>query len=768
MRVKITLLLTLALFFSQRGTAQCDGATFEEENGIVVIQAESGNLSGSWQRQTSFSGYTGSSYIVWTGQEYFNNPGNGIINYTVRINSPGTYRFNWRSRVGIGNEFTEHNDTWLRIQGADDFYGQRGNSRVYPNGSGKSPNPEGASANGWFKVYISNLDWIWQAKTSDFDPHDIYARFDQPGVYTIQLSARSRGHLIDRMVMYKESQYSDNQAQNNALAETRCDGSTNPPPPPPDDGGGDSGPNTPPSVSITSPSNGQNFDAGSNIRVLLNASDPDGSISQHRIFVNGNLVDTDGSSYSIYTLQNVAAGNYQITARVTDNGGASAESTVNITVGNTSPPPPPDDEGGSGGGNTPPSVTISNPNNGANFNVGNSVSVQLNANDPDGNIVQHRIFVNGTLVDTDGSGYTPHAIQNMAAGTYEVTARVTDNDGATGEDTVTFTVGGTAPPPSGGGNTPPSVSITNPNNGQNFAVGSDVSVQLSANDPDGSIVQHQIFVNGTLVDTDGSNYTPHPIRNMAAGNYEVTARVTDNDGASTETSVNFTVGGAGGNDGGGTPPPSPGDYNLQISLINANTDQFVRFLFNGATVGDGQDRNIEASTNAPGAGSVTFQVSGPINSQRTESIAPYALFGDNAGDFIPRDLPDGNYTVTATFYSGSNGSGEVIIDRTVTFSVNSGSGSGKVETELPKAIVYPNPVPDGQITVKLPVPLQGRYGYQLMAPNGQIVDYGVRETGFESDTAQLYLKGLEQSQEGIYYLTLTDGVHTFSVPVVKK
>ena len=70
--------------------------------------------------------------------------------------------------------------------------------------------PEGAGGGGWFKIYSSGANnWSWSTNTSDNDAHQIYARFDDPGVYNILVSARSSSHAIDRMVLY-HSDYSGN------------------------------------------------------------------------------------------------------------------------------------------------------------------------------------------------------------------------------------------------------------------------------------------------------------------------------------------------------------------------------------------------------------------------------------------------------------------------------------------------------------------------------------------------------------------------------
>ena len=98
-----------------------------------------------------------------------------------------------------------------------------------------TPNPNGSGANGWFKSYMNQVNqWSWQSKTSDFDAHDIFATFDVPGVYTIQVSGRSPGYAIDRMVL-RHSSVSVSDARDTSVSETVCSGSSpgSPPPPPP-------------------------------------------------------------------------------------------------------------------------------------------------------------------------------------------------------------------------------------------------------------------------------------------------------------------------------------------------------------------------------------------------------------------------------------------------------------------------------------------------------------------------------------------------------
>ena len=120
----------------------------------------------------------------------------------IRINTPGTYRFRWRNRIGAGSNSTEHNDSWLRFNDATDFYAEKNGNRIYPNGSGQTPNPNGSSSNGWFKVYLSvSTNWTWSTQTSDNDAHQIFVEFDAVGIYTMEMSGRSKDHLIDRITL---------------------------------------------------------------------------------------------------------------------------------------------------------------------------------------------------------------------------------------------------------------------------------------------------------------------------------------------------------------------------------------------------------------------------------------------------------------------------------------------------------------------------------------------------------------------------------------
>jgi RHS repeat-associated protein len=93
-------------------------------------------------------------------------------------------------------------------------------------------------------------------------------------------------------------------------------------------------PNTPPTVSITSPASGATFAAPASITLTASAADSDGTVSKVEFFYGGtNLIATVTSPPYTFNWTNVAAGSYTLTAKATDNlTAATTSSPVNITV----------------------------------------------------------------------------------------------------------------------------------------------------------------------------------------------------------------------------------------------------------------------------------------------------------------------------------------------------------------------------------------------------------------------------------------------------
>jgi hypothetical protein len=89
--------------------------------------------------------------------------------------------------------------------------------------------------------------------------------------------------------------------------------------------------NSPPMANILSPTNGTIFIAPAAFSVMATAVDPDGSVDTLDILSGPNLAKSVASTTCLLPLTNVSAGQYQFTARATDNLGAVGTSTP-VTV----------------------------------------------------------------------------------------------------------------------------------------------------------------------------------------------------------------------------------------------------------------------------------------------------------------------------------------------------------------------------------------------------------------------------------------------------
>jgi titin len=98
--------------------------------------------------------------------------------------------------------------------------------------------------------------------------------------------------------------------------------------------------NSPPTVALTSPAEGATFLEPAAITITADASDTDGTVSQVSFYAGTTSIGTDSSSPFSITWNNVAAGNYPLTAIATDNLGLMTTSgPVHVTV-NLPPAPP--------------------------------------------------------------------------------------------------------------------------------------------------------------------------------------------------------------------------------------------------------------------------------------------------------------------------------------------------------------------------------------------------------------------------------------------
>jgi hypothetical protein len=138
-------------------------------------------------------------------------------------------------------------------------------------------------------------------------------------------------------------------------------------------------------------------------------------------FTDTSLADVYGNSYAVYSVNFAAATPDQtLTVRWT------AKDLFDQAYGNVSL-----QAATLSGGNLPPTATITNPPNGALFPPFTNITIAADASDPDGTVTKVEFFENAIKLGETTS--VPYSLvwSNVPAGAYLLTARATDNNGAT-------------------------------------------------------------------------------------------------------------------------------------------------------------------------------------------------------------------------------------------------------------------------------------------------------------------------------------------------
>ena len=182
----------------------------------------------------------------------------------------------------------------------------------------------------------------------------------------------------------------------------------------------------------------------------------------------------------------------------------------------------------------PPTVTITNPSDGA--TVSSTVSVTADASDDNG-VTQVEFFLDDSSIGVDTTA--PYEISwnstSVADGPHTIEAVATDTIGQTASDSVNVTVDNV--------DDPPTVSITNPTDGA--TVSGTVTVTADASDDKG-VTQVEFFVGGVSigVDTSGSDGWSASWDTTTyddGSSHTVSATATDTVGQAASDSVSVTV-----------------------------------------------------------------------------------------------------------------------------------------------------------------------------------------------------------------------------------
>ena len=349
-------------------------------------------------------------------------------------------------------------------------------------------------------------------------------------------------------------------------------GGAPPPPPPPPPGG-----NLSPTISLTASSSAVN--TGQVSMLSATAADADGTIAKVAFYSFGAKVGEVTIAPYTYAFSAPNAGVFPLTAIATDDKGASTTSNViTVTVGGGVIVP----------GNISPTVSMTA--SATSVVAGASVTLDAIAADADGTIANVTFLSNGAQIAVDTSAPYSYVYTPATAGTYSITARATDDKGATTTSvpttvTVTSVVAGAALP-----------RITLAMSNSLVAAPSTVTLTgtATATAAGATVSKVSFFVNGVNVLDDTTAPYTHTANINAPGTYSVYAQVTDSLGQ-VATTLPQTI----------TAPVAP--------TINTTSADVWRLL-NQATFGASQDEAAQV---------VALGIPGWINAQMTKPMTGY-------------------------------------------------------------------------------------------------------------------------------------------------
>lgn len=174
--------------------------------------------------------------------------------------------------------------------------------------------------------------------------------------------------------------------------------------------------NKPPTVSINSPVNNASYIAPARMTINASAADADGKISSVKFYNGTTYLKTVFASPYSYTLSNLSAGTYSLTAKATDNMGAQTVSVPVKIVVNAA--------------NKAPAVSITSPANNATYTAPATITITAAAADSDGTVSSVKFYNGATYLKTVFTKPYTYTLSNLPAGSYSLTAKATDNAGA--------------------------------------------------------------------------------------------------------------------------------------------------------------------------------------------------------------------------------------------------------------------------------------------------------------------------------------------------
>ena len=368
--------------------------------------------------------------------------------------------------------------------------------------------------------------------------------------------------------------------------------------------------NPPPTVSLTAPAPNAIVVLPASITLAAAAADANGTVSKVEFFQGTTKLGESLAAPYAYAWTGVPAGVYTLTAKATDDQGATTTSspvTVYVTAA----------------GNTAPTVSLTAPTANSNFLTPARITLSADATDAGGGIYKVEFFQGATLLATDLTAPYSYTWAGAPVGTYALTARATDTGGLT---TTSAAVSIAVADP-----IVPTVSITAPSSGTSLTAPANVTITATAADANSPIAKVEFFQGSTKLGEALTAPYSYAWTGIGAGSYLLTAKATAVDGyATTSASVALAV--------RATPcvnTAANGEYRYEV--YTSGSDVAYTFHPLGATAG--------------GTLAIIF-----IREGSTGAYPGYTMVPNAAGDFT-FTRPIANGVVTSFYFTYQVGAG---------------------------------------------------------------------------------------------------------------
>jgi hypothetical protein len=162
---------------------------------MLLIDIDSAPAIGGWVFENSATGFFGNGYYTYRGEESLGEPNGSLLSYPIYINDPGVYEVRlWNYHDNP--DATQSNDAWLQIS----------------NG-----------VRSWVKTFSPARDqWNWNNlfEPSPGNHTEPIVSFPVAGPYTLEVTGRSNGFSIDRIIVVKPEMLIH--GRNPALPQSPC------------------------------------------------------------------------------------------------------------------------------------------------------------------------------------------------------------------------------------------------------------------------------------------------------------------------------------------------------------------------------------------------------------------------------------------------------------------------------------------------------------------------------------------------------------------